>query len=70
MPPIVMLILIAINPWFRQRFLIMILIWVIVPFSLLSLMGLTQGALSSAFARALTQIKLQTDHMDKIQRDE
>lgn len=70
MPPIVMLILIAINPWFRQRFLIMILIWVIVPFCLLSLMGITQGALSSAFTRALSEIKSQTEYLDKHKHEE
>jgi O-antigen ligase len=64
-PPIVMLVLIAINPWFRQKLLIMVLIWVIAPFSLLSLMGLTQGALSSAFTRALSEIKSQTEYLDK-----
>jgi O-antigen ligase len=64
-PPIVMLVLIAINPWFRQKLLIMVLIWVIAPFSLLSLMGLTQGALSSAFTRALSETKSQTEYLDK-----
>lgn len=65
-PSIMIAILLARSPWFRKQFILMILVYLVLPWLIQPFHGVTQGGWSSIFRKAVEAVREQIRTTQKL----